>query len=198
MNLIRRAVCLCLVMVWCASCGDQDLGLAGDSIEMKLDEEGGSVGLCREMDDVGRCIKKGASVYVPWGSLTNGSVTIGIEALKGEPAENLLNRIPDGLEPASDIYMFTPHGTKFDKEKPVRIYIPYEGMHDEGLSVLRLDDEQDKTWEIVGVGVGTSARAFGVIFSVVGDVHLEISHFSGYLVTREVEDGATEAALKAQ
>lgn len=196
MILIRWAVCLGLVMGWSSSCGDQDLGLAGDSIEMRLDEEGGTVGLCREMDEVGRCVKKGASVYVPWGSLTEDHITIGIEALVDDEAETLLERIPAGLEPASDIYMFTPHRAKFDKEKPVRISIPYKGVHDEGMSILKLDNEQDKTWEIVGVGAGTSARTFGATFSVVGDARLETSHFSGYLVTHEVEEGATEAALQ--
>jgi hypothetical protein len=121
------------------------------SVSETLGPEGGSVAL-GGTDLV---------VSVPPGALA-APTEIGLaDVLAAEVAA-----LPAGGGALSRRYALTPHGTVFDE--PVEITIPYEGTPD-GVSVLRLDDEADPTWEpLTGVTLTGGVATFATDrFSVV-------------------------------
>lgn len=101
----------------------------------------------------------GITLDIPPGA-TSGDVEISIGDVAPEqlaasvPAETLLRSTPQ---------RFTPHGTQFNT--PVTITLPYGGTAN---AVLRLDDEDDTTWEVVSGATfgGTSATFQTSSFSV--------------------------------
>jgi len=86
----------------------------------------------------------------------NGAVAVPEGALDGDtmisvsetPPSMIKAELPGVLEPVTPPMAFTPHGTTFNE--PVTLSLFHEeGMPTEDLSVLRLDDEQDTSWERV-------------------------------------------------
>ncbi|MEW5848640.1 MAG: hypothetical protein AB2A00_07485 [Myxococcota bacterium] len=114
----------------CAQTGDsqeekQDSGTP-TSTKANVGSQGGSVS------------HGGASVEVPPGALgTDVEVTV---AEVPFPAAAL----PADMTTTGSAFAFTPHGTTFTS--PVTLELPHDGTAD---AVLRLDDENDSTWEIV-------------------------------------------------
>ena len=81
----------------------------------------------------------GAEVQVPAGQVPAG-VTLKVAKVTAPAGAPL----PAAGEATSDVFAFTPHGTTF--AAPVTLKLPYTGSAD---MVLRLDDENDTTWEVV-------------------------------------------------
>ncbi len=86
----------------------------------------------------------------------NGAVSVPEGALDGDtmiaiaetPPAAIMAELPGVLEPVTPPMAFTPHGTTFTE--PVTLSLFYdEGMPTDDLSVLRLDDEKDTSWERV-------------------------------------------------
>lgn len=86
----------------------------------------------------------------------NGAVAVPEGALDGDtmisvaetPPSMIKAELPGVLEPVTPPMAFTPHGTTFNE--PVTLSLFHEeGMPTEDLSVLRLDDEADTSWERV-------------------------------------------------
>jgi hypothetical protein len=118
--------------------------------------------------DVGQIGSKGgtvtegdASVEVPKGALSSPT-KIGVAVSKVTVAA------PDGYELVGPAIAFTPHGLTFDV--PVTLTLPYTSSSTE-LAVLRLEDEKDKSWEVIEGG--TFAK---------GSATLEVTTFSIYAV----------------
>ncbi|MFM2421298.1 MAG: hypothetical protein RL385_6021, partial [Pseudomonadota bacterium] len=82
--------------------------------------------------------------------------------------ESIAADLPSVLTPVSPATAFTPHGTTF--EAPVTLSLFYDAPAGAALVVLRLDDEQDTTWERV-----PAIFKDGVAF-------FETTHFSIYSV----------------
>jgi len=89
----------------------------------------------------------GASLSIPADALPS-AVAVDIKRLDPSTTSALPAATAPGIEGtaelSSDIFAFTPHGTTF--AKPVAVEIAHTGS---GNAVLRLDDENDKTWELV-------------------------------------------------
>lgn len=107
-----------------------------------------------------------ATVDVPEGALSD-STKITVAASDVEVAA------PEGYELAGPAIAFTPHGLSFDDD--VTLTLPYSSSAD-ALAVLRLDDEDDDSWEMVAGG--SFARGFAT---------LDVNHFSIYVVAAEVD-----------
>ncbi len=118
--------------------------------------------------------KDGAEVSVPAGIAPAG-VTIAVAKSTATTAA-----VPAWVGQTGDVYAFTPHGTTFSA--PVTLKLPYTGAGD---VVLRLDDENDTTWEIVE----------GATFAN-GVATVQVSKFSLYLVASHCQKvcDAAEAA----
>ncbi len=85
-----------------------------------------------------------ASLVIPPGSLL-GEIEIGIEKLEPPPLDVL-----PGYRYVGDAYAFTPHGTQFIK--PVIVKVPYTVAEEDRLAILRLDDEEDRSWDVLEGG----------------------------------------------
>jgi len=85
---------------------------------------------------------KGASVDIPAGALTT-DVDVRLDVVT--PDKSVL---PDDTTLAGAALAFTPHGTTF--AKAVTITLNHDGT---ATNVLRLDDEDDTTWEVVADAV---------------------------------------------
>ncbi|MEN9580957.1 MAG: hypothetical protein RJA70_3966 [Pseudomonadota bacterium] len=112
--------------------------------------------------DGGEVSSGDAAVKIPRGALANE-----IEVSVGEATE-LKAVAPKGYELVGPAIAFTPHGTKFAKD--VTLTLPYESKATK-LVVLRLDDEDDRTWEVVTGGAFKS-----------GDATIAVKSFSVYAV----------------
>jgi alpha-tubulin suppressor-like RCC1 family protein len=84
-------------------------------------------------------LSSGAKVEIPEGALTK-EANIAVRELEQS------KRLPSEVDAASKAYAFEPHGTTF--EKPVKISIPIDEDAAD-LSVMKLDDDKDTTWERV-------------------------------------------------
>jgi hypothetical protein len=103
----------------------------------------------------------GAVLEVPAGAVQTAT-TLTLEQLELDPED--LAELPEGLAPASPAFAFLPHGISFSV--PVTITLPHDGSAPAPLvSVWRLDDEEDTTWESVPL---TSTTASTVTFQVTG------------------------------
>lgn len=122
--------------------------------------------------------KDGAEVSVPAGVAPAG-VTIAVAKSTATTAA-----APAWVSQTGDVYAFTPHGTTFSA--PVTLKLPYTGAGD---VVLRLDDENDTTWEIVE----------GATFAN-GVATVQVSKFSLYLVASHCQKvcDAAEAACASE
>lgn len=107
-----------------------------------------------------------AAVEIPEGALSDAT-KIAVTDSDVEVAA------PEGYELAGPAIAFTPHGLSFDDD--VTLTLPYASSASV-LAVLRLDDEDDDSWEVVDGG--TFAR---------GVATLDVNHFSIYAVAAEVE-----------
>lgn len=115
--------------------------------------------------DGGEVSLDGVTVTIPPGALDE-SVDIKITRLSSSEAAALFDGEYAGtsLELASAVYAFTPHGTRFND----LVDIVFDG--DEGAElVLRLDDPNDETWEMV-----SDASFEG------GQAYVQTDHFSYY------------------
>jgi hypothetical protein len=113
----------------------------------------------------------GASVVIPKGALS-GDKQIGLKKLSSSRSKLFTDLLDRKYEAVSDVFVLTPHGTQFDK--PVTIELEHEGG-EQGLSVQRLDDEDDTTWEEVAATTFESGKAT-----------FETTHFSLVVVAHEV------------
>jgi len=140
-------------------------------------------------DQGGEVEVNGASLQVPEGALSEDT-QIGVERLSGDAAADFRALLPADQALASPIYVFTPHGSQF--EAPVTITLDYS-PGSPNLSVLRLDDEQDQTWQVISEDVTFAG----------GEASFETTHFSLIVVTRQVEAvaggdaGVSDAAVDA-
>ena len=143
------AVGLCLAMA--CSAKDNSTQSSNESVSGQVTpQSGGSVAL-----------KDGAGVQVPPGGVAEAK-TIQIAE---EPAAMLAAEFPTT---AGQPYAFTPHNTTFSL--PVTVTLPAAPG---ATRVLRLDNEQDTTWEVVA----------GVTFAN-GLATFQTNHFCVYLVDR--------------
>jgi hypothetical protein len=119
-------------------------------------------------DQGGEATVDGATLVVPEGALSEDT-EIGVERLPASEAEEFLDLLGAGQTAASAVYVFTPHGSQFDE--PVTITLDYDS-NSSSLAVMRLDDEDDRTWEAVA----------GTAFAR-GEASFETTHFSLLVVT---------------
>jgi ZU5 domain len=128
-------------------------------------------GSTKQIGSDGGTVKEGdASVEVPKGALPS---SVKISVAESDVAVDP----PAGYVLAGPPIAFTPHGTTFDK--PVTLTLPYSSSSEQ-LAVLRLDDEQDKSWEVVDGG--TFSHGSGT---------LAVSSFSIYAVAEENAETAS-------
>lgn len=110
-----------------------------------------------------------ASVEVPAGALPTAT-TIEVTESDVDVAA------PSGYALAGPAIAFTPHGLSFSE--PATLTLPYSSAS-AALVVLRLDDEDDTTWEVTPSGSFAKGKAT-----------LKVSHFSIYAVAEESETPA--------
>ncbi|HEX2882844.1 MAG TPA: hypothetical protein VHO25_25165 [Polyangiaceae bacterium] len=135
---------------------------SGGSVVTTIGDQGGEA----EVD--------GAKLVVPEGALSEDT-EIGVERLSSADAEEFLDLLGAGQTAASAVYVFTPHGSQFDE--PVTITLEYDS-NSSSLAVMRLDDEDDRTWEAVA----------GTQFAT-GEASFETTHFSLLVVTESESAG---------
>ena len=115
--------------------------------------------------------ESGAGVRVPAGSVTEVK-TLQIDA---ESPEVIAATLPEN---AGQPYAFTPHGTTF--ESAVTVTVPAVAG---ATQVLRLDDEQDTTWEVVeGVTIANGVATF------------QTNHFCVYVAVAKGSTGSGGAS----
>lgn len=102
----------------------------------------------------------------------SSSVTIGVAQVP------IPSTLPTGMSAAGNTFAFTPHGTTF--LAPVTIRLPYAGSAD---TVLRLDNEQDTSWEPIE----------GATFAS-GVVTFTTSRFSLFIVVNQCQPLCSHAA----
>jgi hypothetical protein len=136
----------------------------GGRVDVTIGAEGGEASI------------NGASLVVPAGALSEDT-ELRVQRLVAADAEEFLDLLGSGQAAVSAIYVFAPHGSQFDEA--VTITLDYESTSS-SLTVLRLDDEDDRTWEAVS----------GVDF-VAGEASFETTRFSLIVVTEpsEVQGG---------
>jgi hypothetical protein len=102
--------------------------------------------------------------------------------LSASDAEEFLDLLGAGQSAASAVYVFTPHGSQFDE--PVTITLEYDSSSS-SLAVMRLDDEDDRTWQAVA---GTQFAS--------GEASFETTRFSLLVVTETggTGDGGADVA----
>lgn len=144
---------------------------SGGSVVTTIGDQGGEA----EID--------GARLVVPEGALSEDT-EIGVERLSAADAEEFLDLLGAGQTAASAVYVFTPHGSQFDEA--VTITLEYTSGSS-SLAVMRLDDEDDRSWEAVA---GTQFAR--------GEASFETTHFSLLVVTEQSErnggDGGSSLA----
>ena len=163
---VRFALSLSLLAAACGSSpagkppgdGGQDVaGHPGDIAATKVGAAGATLS------------SEAVTVRVPAGALT-ADVWLSVTRLGAESTATLPAATAVGLEGvaelSNELFAFTPHGTTFTM--PVEIEILHQGQ---GNVVLRLDDEQDTTWEFVP----------GATFDA-GKARFQVTHFSVYAV----------------
>lgn len=127
MGNLGRVIVLGLGVVLASSCASKEESTSGKSVSGEVTPQlGGTVST-----------ESGASVLVPAGSVTETEIL----QIAAEGSERIVAALPPN---AGQPYAFTPHGTTF--AKPVTITVPAVAG---ATQVLRLDDEQDATWEVV-------------------------------------------------
>jgi len=158
---MKSALCLCFagILGLVISCSDSDSGEPVPSADAtKIGKSGGTV------------TEGKASVVVPAGALS-APVAIAVGP------SDVTVAAPAGYSLVGTPIAFTPHGTTFSS--PVTLTLPYSSSSDK-LAVLRLDDEDDESWELVDGG--TYAK---------GLAKVEVTTFSIYAVAAEgVADGS--------
>jgi hypothetical protein len=113
-------VCVALALFGCSD----DPTNEGPATGKTIDSAGGSVE------------SGGASVVVPEGALED-AVEVAVEVL-----DDVATDLPEGTSLAGDTVAFLPHGTTFSS--PVTLTIAHDGS---ATGVMRLDDEDDTSWE---------------------------------------------------
>lgn len=94
----------------------------------------------------------GVSVSIPSGALDN-DVDMTVEPV---PSDEISASLPSDTQLAGTTHRFAPHGTTF--LSPVTISLPYTGSAN---TVLRLDDDNDTTWEeVLGASFASGVATF--------------------------------------
>jgi hypothetical protein len=138
---------LSATIIGCADDPEASLPAAQESI----DSEGGTVEI------------EGASVEIPEGALDE-AVDIGVEVLDGVDGD-----LPEGSSLAGEAVAFLPHGTTFST--PVTVTLSHDGS---ATSVMRLDDENDTSWEAMSditindTTVEVRTLSFSILAAVAG------------------------------
>lgn len=149
------------VLVMMSSCSDDSSDKTSTTPTTSIGKAGGTVSA------------NDASVEIPAGALS-AAIEIGVAGSDVDVAP------PDGYTLAGPAIAFTPHGTTFTK--PVTLTLPYTSSS-KLLTVLRLDDEQDTSWEEVAGGKFSG-----------GSATLDVSGFSIYAVATGTPDASTGGA----
>jgi hypothetical protein len=158
-----------------AGCGDDEGGGDDDPGLLGIDD-GAAQGvrrsaLVRGDRDVTIPMPTGASVFIPMGAVTK-PVKIGVERPSDGKAVPLLKDLGT-RKAASAPYVLTPHGTQFVKD--VKITLPVANASvGRRVQVATLENEQDTTWEILGVA------------TALGRVEVTTSHFSVFVLVEEL------------
>jgi hypothetical protein len=149
------------------------LGLALSCSDSKSDDPGPTSDATKIGNDGGTVKGDKASVDVPEGALSDAT-KIGVAASDVDVAP------PEGYTLVGTPIAFTPHGLSF--EAPVTLTLPYSSSSDM-LAVLRLEDEQDTTWDVVKGGTFAD-----------GSATVDVSTFSIYAVAAASEPDGTGGA----
>lgn len=112
-----------------------DPGTAGTSKTQKLGSEGGKV------------TTDAVTLYFPPGAVRKAT-SVTVSSLSANDATTL-PATTGGIKPAGIPVKFTPHGLTFDQ--PVDVALNYTPPRDEDtpLVTMKLDNDQDPTWEVV-------------------------------------------------
>ena len=137
------------------------LGLALSCSDSKSDDSGLTSDATKIGNDGGAVKGDDASVDVPAGALSEAT-KIGVAVSDVDVAP------PEGYALVGTPIAFTPHGLSFDV--PVTLTLPYSSSSNT-LAVLRLEDEQDTTWDVVEGGTFAD-----------GSATVDVSTFSIYAV----------------
>lgn len=122
--------------------------------------------------DGGELVVAGATLTIPRDALAaDTDVTL------AQVSQNDVPALPATLSFSGEPFVVTPHGQSFENFMQASLAIPYRG-DDADLFVMRLDDADDTTWEVV----------LGPTFAD-GVASLSISSFSIYVVARATVTG---------
>lgn len=149
------------------------LALAMACSSSSSNKPGTSSSSSKKIDSNGGTVSAGqASVAVPAGALPSATeITVAQSAVDVSP--------PDGYVMAGPPIAFTPHGLSFSA--PVTLTLPYTPPSaDEQLAILRLDNEDDTSWEVVEGGAFAD-----------GSAAVEVSGFSIYAVAAAQSSAGT-------
>ncbi len=160
---MKSLLTVCLVAGVLASCSNSDDNNRNSLLNNPENNVVETIG-----PDGGEVRESGAVVKIPADALGE-EVEIGIAELSSAATTRLAATLDANLELVSSLYAVTPHGTSF--ARAVAIEIPYNSTS-EGLRFVRLDDEDDTTWEEATGALFRSGRAtFATTrFSVLGVV----------------------------
>lgn len=141
----------------------------------------------------GKVTEGKASVVVPAGALST-PVAIAVAP------SDVMVAAPDGYSFVGTPIAFTPHGTTFNSA--VTLTLPYSSSSDK-LAVLRLDDEDDESWELVdGASYAQSLATVEVttfsIYAVAAEATADGSGGAGGMSTTGAAGGAETAAGGAE
>lgn len=148
---VKVAGLACAGLVALSACGEETSGSTGPDGGPTVDVDG-PVG-----PEGGTLSNDGATVTVPAGALS-GEVMIEAARMDAAQISALPEATHEDFESAAaltdGVFVLTPHGTSFSV--PAEVELAFTG---EANVVLRLDDESDTSWEIVGDAVVEGGRA---------------------------------------
>lgn len=109
-------------------------------------------------------LANGGKVEIPAGALDEETMITVTEVLDPKP-------LPLGLDSAGKGYAFEPHGTVFSA--PVKIAIPFSDDDATAVRPMKLDDNEDTSWQTVVGGTKTADK-----------IEMETTSFSIYMAVR--------------
>ncbi len=148
---MRRGLAWCSVILFAAfGCGDDNNSCplpdaGGVTASQLIGPEGGEIALA-----------SGGKVEIPAGALSEAMMITIAEAADPKP-------LPLGLDAAGKTLSFTPHGTEFDE--PVTITLPFDDDDATAVFPMKLEDDDDESWEAVVAGVDKESDAIKVTTS---------------------------------
>jgi len=127
---LHLALLMCIPATACG--GDGDGSSYGTEPGTAIGPAGGNTSLAT-----------GAGLTVPPDAL-DGEVLLAVQSLDEATTTALGALLDDDMTLRSELFAITPHGTQF--QRPVTVTIPYRD-DDASLSIIRLADESDESWE---------------------------------------------------